>query len=671
MKVVTIGRSSKNDIRFDDPYVGRHHCQIIQHDNGTFSIVDLNSTNGTFVNEKRIFGEAMLQSGDTVRIGHSNVPWKSYFTSVPKPPKPKSKVLPIVLGGIGVVALLVVLGVLLGRTNGIDDGEIHYNGPEPPVTVVTLEENGESYEVYAAQGQVIVMFNETVSHKDAVEILGKYKAKVVGQMPDIHYYLAEVSAGKEGEFVAQLRQLPEVLFIYPNAIEDLLSAFSYALDDINGNHGKKVVEMIEESGCSAIKYDIASNGYISLNKEFESIRSVLEKMGDNASAVINLSVGVSLTRWFGLWPWQDRVLWNEFMVTEGNRRAYLDRYVKGLKNLILFVQPYDKKDFVVIKSAGNEGMKEMEVILSELMDVLEPAQYAVFERHFLLVSAKDNNKEGDYPNDISYGHYNKMLTKVDISDKTARDLHWQGTSFSAPRATGFITAIANKYNKKVIDVLDYARKATMVHPEHLLTMDGLKKQVTNLNTSEGTTGEGTSGNPSVSYLSRERVKQDLIGTVIKDPSPQSYFPSGWSWTLKEHEITNINFNQGGAMIANDCTTIKATLFLLRRQMKVNVDVVLKYKQINDVLKYDGLTVQKIYFPSQQDYSSYVKIYMDYDFMPSLVVKNTSNMTLFVAGSYTSKGETTRFSAELEAHESKTLGIGPTPDSYNVHFAYKE
>lgn len=190
-------------------------------------------------------------------------------------------------------------------------------------------------------------------------------------------------------------------------------------------------------------------------------------------------------------------------------------------------------------------------------------------------------------------------------------------------------------------------------------------------TTSQTLGIEQHSNPTLYSLTKERIKQDLVGTVIQDPSPQSYFPSNWSWTLKEYEITHININQGGALIANDCTTIKATIFLLRRQMKVNVDVVLKYKLINDELRYDGLTVEKIYFPSQQDYSSYVRIYMDYGFMPCLIVKNTSDMTLFVAGSYTSKGETTRFSAELEPYESKTLGYGPTPDSYGVHFAYME
>ena len=68
MKVITIGRNPDNDVCINDPYVGRHHCQIVQYDNGTYAIVDMGSTNGTYVNGKRIFGEAQLQPYDTVSL---------------------------------------------------------------------------------------------------------------------------------------------------------------------------------------------------------------------------------------------------------------------------------------------------------------------------------------------------------------------------------------------------------------------------------------------------------------------------------------------------------------------------------------------------------------------------------------------------------------------------
>lgn len=79
MKVITIGRSSENDVSLSDMNVSRHHAQIIQADNGTYTITDLNSLNGTFVNGQRIFGSTVLRENDFVKIGDSILPWKQYF----------------------------------------------------------------------------------------------------------------------------------------------------------------------------------------------------------------------------------------------------------------------------------------------------------------------------------------------------------------------------------------------------------------------------------------------------------------------------------------------------------------------------------------------------------------------------------------------------------------
>ncbi|MDR1594879.1 MAG: FHA domain-containing protein [Prevotellaceae bacterium] len=54
MKVLTISRSPNNDIVFNLSQVSRHHAQLVQHDNGTITISDIGSKNGTYVNRQRI-----------------------------------------------------------------------------------------------------------------------------------------------------------------------------------------------------------------------------------------------------------------------------------------------------------------------------------------------------------------------------------------------------------------------------------------------------------------------------------------------------------------------------------------------------------------------------------------------------------------------------------------
>lgn len=79
MRVITIGRHVDNDVFVDDPCASRHHLQIIQHDDGHFSLADFGSTNGTFINGQQISGEVDLNLNDVVRIGNTTIPWRLYF----------------------------------------------------------------------------------------------------------------------------------------------------------------------------------------------------------------------------------------------------------------------------------------------------------------------------------------------------------------------------------------------------------------------------------------------------------------------------------------------------------------------------------------------------------------------------------------------------------------
>jgi hypothetical protein len=63
----TIGRSPDCGIFLDDVTVSRKHAVLIQRD-GTFTIEDQGSLNGTFVNRKRV-ESAQISDGDELQIG--------------------------------------------------------------------------------------------------------------------------------------------------------------------------------------------------------------------------------------------------------------------------------------------------------------------------------------------------------------------------------------------------------------------------------------------------------------------------------------------------------------------------------------------------------------------------------------------------------------------------
>src|ERR1043165_3446241 len=70
--VVAIGRHPLNDLRFDaqkDLDVSTRHAEIRCAVEGKYLLYDLQSTNGTFVNDQRLAGPRELRTGDTVRFG--------------------------------------------------------------------------------------------------------------------------------------------------------------------------------------------------------------------------------------------------------------------------------------------------------------------------------------------------------------------------------------------------------------------------------------------------------------------------------------------------------------------------------------------------------------------------------------------------------------------------
>ena len=65
---LVIGRGEKCHLVLDDTYVSQAHARIFAKD-GSFLVEDLGSTNGTYLNRRRITSATELQRGDQVKIG--------------------------------------------------------------------------------------------------------------------------------------------------------------------------------------------------------------------------------------------------------------------------------------------------------------------------------------------------------------------------------------------------------------------------------------------------------------------------------------------------------------------------------------------------------------------------------------------------------------------------
>ena len=63
-----VGRHPDSDIFLDDITVSRRHAEIRRGEGGGFTLGDVGSLNGTYVNRERVEG-AELRSGDEIQIG--------------------------------------------------------------------------------------------------------------------------------------------------------------------------------------------------------------------------------------------------------------------------------------------------------------------------------------------------------------------------------------------------------------------------------------------------------------------------------------------------------------------------------------------------------------------------------------------------------------------------
>lgn len=72
-----IGTAADCDIVLTDPYLSSKHMAI-RHEDGRFTLIDLDSTNGTYLNDRRCSKDELIDN-DKIRIGRTELKFKSLF----------------------------------------------------------------------------------------------------------------------------------------------------------------------------------------------------------------------------------------------------------------------------------------------------------------------------------------------------------------------------------------------------------------------------------------------------------------------------------------------------------------------------------------------------------------------------------------------------------------
>lgn len=69
---LVIGRAGASNLVIDDVYVSDEHAEILR-DDGGWSVRDLGSTNGTYLNGAKVTKSTPLAAGDQVRVGKTRI----------------------------------------------------------------------------------------------------------------------------------------------------------------------------------------------------------------------------------------------------------------------------------------------------------------------------------------------------------------------------------------------------------------------------------------------------------------------------------------------------------------------------------------------------------------------------------------------------------------------
>jgi len=78
MKILRIGSDAFNDVVLNKQTVSAIHAVITVYPSGKIAVNDLNSVNGTFINNNKIISETEIRKGDILKIDKYRVDWEKY-----------------------------------------------------------------------------------------------------------------------------------------------------------------------------------------------------------------------------------------------------------------------------------------------------------------------------------------------------------------------------------------------------------------------------------------------------------------------------------------------------------------------------------------------------------------------------------------------------------------
>jgi pSer/pThr/pTyr-binding forkhead associated (FHA) protein len=140
-KTITIGSSKDNDLRLANKYISSHHASISLLKNGNFYLLDMDSRNGSFINDKKVGGKNFTKT-DTVKIAGVDLrsTWIELFSSRSQKLTASSKTFALpTMGGL----TFVETGSIIYCEGASNQTMVYMEGNKKELVSRTLKECGE------------------------------------------------------------------------------------------------------------------------------------------------------------------------------------------------------------------------------------------------------------------------------------------------------------------------------------------------------------------------------------------------------------------------------------------------------------------------------------------------------------------------------------------------
>lgn len=71
--VITFGRADDSRVVLADEYCSNRHARLVRRADGRWLLEDMGSTNGTFLNERKVTGPTVVGIGEAIRMGRTEI----------------------------------------------------------------------------------------------------------------------------------------------------------------------------------------------------------------------------------------------------------------------------------------------------------------------------------------------------------------------------------------------------------------------------------------------------------------------------------------------------------------------------------------------------------------------------------------------------------------------